>query len=60
MRIKTQPVWTTVVTLCVVASIAPVATTAADLRLAEAARRGDTEAVRTLLAEGAPVNAVPP
>ena len=59
MRIKTQPVWAAGVTLFVVASIAPVATTTADLRLAEAARRGDTEAVRTLLGEGVPVDTQP-
>ena len=47
----------TVIALVAVASIAAAA---ADLRLAEAAKNGDTEAVRTLLIEGAPVNAVPP
>ena len=60
MRINIRPMWGAVVVLVAVASIAPVTTTAADLRLAEAAKNGDTEAVRTLLREGVPVNTPPP
>ena len=49
-----------VVALLAVASIASVATTTVDLRLVEAAKSGDTAAVRTLLTEGVPVNTPPP
>ena len=46
-----------VVALLVVTSVSAVAP---DLRLAEAAKNQNTEAVRTLLTEGAPVNVSPP
>ena len=57
MRIKLQSAWAAVAVLLAVASVT---TAAADLRLAEAAKNGDTEAVRTLLREGVPVNTPPP
>ena len=40
--------------------VASLAGAAEDLRLAEAAKHRDSDTVRTLLAEGAPVNIVPP
>ena len=60
MRINIRFLSGAVVGLVAVASIAPVTTAAADLRLVEAAKHGDTEAVRTLLREGVPVNTPPP
>ena len=60
MRINIRFLSGAVVGLVAVASIAPVTTAAADLRLVEAAKHGDTEAVRTLLMEGVPVNTPPP
>ena len=57
MRINIRQVTGAVVLLLAVASVT---VRAADLRLAEAARNQSTEAVRTLLAEGAAVNAVSP
>ena len=50
MRINIRFLSGAVVGLVAVASIAPVTIAAADLRLVEAAKHGDTEAVRTLLA----------
>lgn len=54
----TGPVGRCVVTgaCLVLLAVASVAVAATDLRLAEAARHQNTEAVRTLLTEGAPVN----
>ena len=60
MRINIRFLSGAVVGLVAVASIAPVTIAAADLRLVEAAKHGDTEAVRTLLREGVPVNTPPP
>ena len=57
MRINIRLVRGVVIALLAVASVAAAAT---DLRLAEAAKNGDAEAVRTLLTEGAPVNTSPP
>ena len=57
MRINIRQVTGAVVLLLAVASVT---VRAADLRLAEAARNQSTEAVRTLLAEGAAVNASQP
>ena len=57
MRINIRRVTAAVIVLLAVASLAVAAT---DLRLAEAAKNHDAEAVRTLLTEGAPVNATQP
>ena len=57
MRINIRRVTGAGIVLLAVASLAVAAT---DLRLVEAARNQNTEAVRTLLTEGAPVNAVSP
>ena len=56
MRINIRLMSSVVTAQLVVASIAAAAP---DVRLAEAAKNRNTEAVRTLLAEGAPVNTVP-
>ena len=57
MRINTRLMSGLVVAQLVIAGVAAAAP---DVRLAEAAKNRDTDAVRTLLAEGAPVNTVPP
>ena len=57
MRINIRFMSSVVTVQLVVASIAAAAP---DVRLAQAAKNRNTEAVRTLLAEGAPVNTVPP
>src|SRR6266851_287160 len=57
MRINIRLVGRSVVALLAMTSIAAAAT---DLRLVDAAKNRDTEAVRRLLEQGAPVNAAQP